>query len=1532
MRAGVRRRGVALRRPGAAIAAVGSPVERWDRDEVVPLVDVPLEKLGKNQGIVVEEGSYFTGPCKIAGTIAGMEVDESGATLRMKLCGTDNDAVLRQHSGAPSGEFRVHRCPGDCAGTTTANDLIHAKKARILRGVDVEEAWTRNLDKVVPVEIVDDLAALRQRELGQPGEPSGAAQRVPGDEKTGKADKEKEEDRKSKKKKKKKKSKEKADEGEEKGSPERIALDGSQARLACTKPYSSLFKGTGLDGRERVRARVAKRARKVLKKKGDKSSSSSSDSSSSESLAAVEMAGDSLFMQGSRVRAVAEKCPGALSAQALQQMRLALLQDAGLEETQEGVKPTATQYFRQQLQRRTQGPAQRELYTLCATADLLLRGKVAMAMDVVLQRIKSSEATALGQHWATSQKMEVLEPEMLGIAGTQEMGLAQKESYYDSKVKWAAANPEGKSGGGKGSNAKGKDWRKDGKGERGLRREAADEEERKSRVDTPRSEDAIEEDDSEGALTPMAVKGADPPNMGKTYEERKEMALPPGIFDAPSVIGPGTHFQQHDGCFSKKEDGTFPPAPPPLKTGEDAQLPDGDAKDALAADVTCRLGNLSVMVSDDWPAVCTGLVRSGVCTFLPEEDVFEVDGLPLVNGLFGVSKDEISPEGYEVYRLIMNLIPLNQICEPLAGDVDTLPSWAMMNPFHLQPSECLLVSSEDVKCFFYTMRVPSCWWKYLCFNKLVPNECLPESLRGRSVYLASTVLPMGFVNSVGLAQHVHRNLVQASGEGKPGVNEAHAELRKDRPFSVANPLWRVYLDNYDLLEKVEATGMIALQETMAPGILALREQYESWDVPRNTKKTVLRSTKAEVQGATVDGCLGVAYPREAKLAKYLALGFKLTQQRFVSQKQLQVVCGGLVYFSMFRRPLLGTLNRVWSFMEEFNHVEGSHLPLPTDCRLEILRMLGLTPLAAISFRLEVDEMVTCSDASNTGGGICRSIGLTQAGTTVAGGALRGEIPQGRGDYTVLSIGLFDGIGALRVGLDLQGVSVAGHVSVERSPSARRVVEANFPGSLHVESVEEVDDEMVRSWSLRFGQVSLVVLGAGPPCQGVSGLNFDRKGALRDARSSLYTHVSRIRSLLQKHFTWAAVAALMESVASMDSCDQRHMSSDFGDSPIRLDAGCFTWCNRPRLYWTSWELQQSDVAWVSFVDNDQIAHWELAGAQRIEDVVEPGWVKVCNEQAFPTFTTARPRDHPGRKPAGLAQCDATVVARWKEDLHRFPPYQYLPKHCLINRSNSLRLPSVSEREMMLGFPLGYTSNCLPKTERKGASYNDCRLTLLGNSWSVPCVAWLLNQLLHPLGFCPEMSPQDILDACRPDGSSTIQGRLLRLPLGPQPAGSGSSLELATKLSNLVSMKGEDVMLTTPSSQMCKFHRLRASIPSRLWKWRIVTGWKWRHGAEHINALELKAVLTTVRWRVEHCHQVNKRFLHLTDSLVCLHALTRGRSSSRKLRRPLAKINALLLASRSQGFWGYVHTGQNLADKPSRWGRRVRTKFKNAKKSA
>ena len=219
-----------------------------------------------------------------------------------------------------------------------------------------------------------------------------------------------------------------------------------------------------------------------------------------------------------------------------------------------------------------------------------------------------------------------------------------------------------------------------------------------------------------------------------------------------------------------------------------------------------------------------------------------------------------------------------------------------------------------------------------------------------------------------------------------------------------------------------------------------------------------------------------------------------------------------------------------------------------------------------------------------------------------------------------------------------------------------------------------------------------------------------------------------------------------------------------------------------------------------------------------------------------------------------------------------------------------------------------------------AHEDCRLTLLGNSWSVGVVSWLLGQLLVPLGLIEPVTLKQLIERLTPGKGVNLPSLLLRPPFGQAPQTRPLNSLLIQKLAGLTSLKGEDILVHSHTEIPLRYHRLRASIPASLWRWRIVSGWKWTGHREHINILEARATLTTLKWRAEQLKQQDTRFVHLVDSLVVLHCLTRGRSSSKKLRRTTMRIGSLLLATGLQPLWGYVSTHQNPADRPSRWATR------------
>ena len=116
----------------------------------------------------------------------------------------------------------------------------------------------------------------------------------------------------------------------------------------------------------------------------------------------------------------------------------------------------------------------------------------------------------------------------------------------------------------------------------------------------------------------------------------------------------------------------------------------------------------------------------------------------------------------------------------------------------------------------------------------------------------------------------------------------------------------------------------------------------------------------------------------------------------------------------------------------------------------------------MDFRCQLSKYITASDASETGGGVTVSSGVTPMGCVASACAVRGDLLEP---------------------FDLTGILT------------QRVVESRFPSTIAVSNVEAVDFEMVKQWAQRLAQVGpIVLLGAGPPCQGVSGLNASRRFA------------------------------------------------------------------------------------------------------------------------------------------------------------------------------------------------------------------------------------------------------------------------------------------------------------------------------------------------------------------------------------------------------------------------------------------------------
>ena len=315
---------------------------------------------------------------------------------------------------------------------------------------------------------------------------------------------------------------------------------------------------------------------------------------------------------------------------------------------------------------------------------------------------------------------------------------------------------------------------------------------------------------------------------------------------------------------------------------------------------------------DGWEEVACGLVHRGLCEVVSEESIYKVNNQPLLNGLFSVSKDEMKDD-IPLARLIMNLKPWNMVSRCLTGDVGTLPSVTQLGSLHLHDDDVIVTSSKDLRCFFYLFRTPPAWTKFMAFGKEAPRCLVPPGEDSKRWFLAGRVLPMGYLNSVEIAQHIHRAVIQKAIGSVKGLGLTIQELRRDRCFSGFPNLFRVYLDNFDQLQKLDRKTAGLVAGTTSEVVDQVRECYELNGLPRHPKKTVQQSLDAEVQGAWLDGEEGTLYAKPPKVAKYVRLALELLGRGTASQRELQIVGGASYTFqcSIGLYFLAWTTSGVW---------------------------------------------------------------------------------------------------------------------------------------------------------------------------------------------------------------------------------------------------------------------------------------------------------------------------------------------------------------------------------------------------------------------------------------------------------------------------------------------------------------------------------------------------------------------------------------------------------------------------------------------
>ena len=521
---------------------------------------------------------------------------------------------------------------------------------------------------------------------------------------------------------------------------------------------------------------------------------------------------------------------------------------------------------------------------------------------------------------------------------------------------------------------------------------------------------------------------------------------------------------------------------------------------------------------------------------------------------------------------------------------------------------------------------------------------------------------------------------------------------------------------------------------------------------------------------------------------------------------------------------------------------------------------------------------------------------------------------------VLVVSLLNGIGCAFRCYDACGVIPAVAISYEISTEANRVVARRWPRAIIEKDVRDLTEEVVRSWKFKYPQVEAIHIWGGFPCIDLSSAKAFRLN-LAGPGSSLFWEMVRIVKVIRKVFGYSfEVRFTAENVASMDESAEEEITRELGVKPWRMDSADVVPIHRPRFCWTNEVIHEMDGVWWEEKDRWIEIHMEheypLTSQWLEEGAIWPGGDQG---EVLPTAMKSIPRKVPPPRPAGITRTDLDTRQRWQADAFRFPPYQYSDRF-VVWVEDRWRLVNASERELLHGLGFEHTKPCWNANAIKSSpvGYEDCRKSLVGDSFNCFSFAWVAAMLVHRWVNIPSyrmlwrrlgMAP----GFCAPLHVSVPLCRSLSYGMVPHLDVVGVE-DLHRALMRRCNHTGSDIRITTGGVLNPKAYP-RQSVNSSWWKWLKVFAYKWKRG-DHINSLELRSIIHAVEWRVLHRGEAHCRLVHLTDSYICMSIISKSRSSSAMLKPLLGRLAALLMTFDLFLLVGHVESLDNPTDHDSR----------------
>ena len=400
---------------------------------------------------------------------------------------------------------------------------------------------------------------------------------------------------------------------------------------------------------------------------------------------------------------------------------------------------------------------------------------------------------------------------------------------------------------------------------------------------------------------------------------------------------------------------------PLLRSGfldpEVLRLPEELWPPARPAKIHCKKREL-LALAERWDQL-------GACRIMPASEKRWEEAV----GLFTVGKDSKQD------RLIINPQCINSRMFSISECTKMLPPGAMISLMHLQADEVCRVCADDLSDCYYTFCVS---YARACRNalrmKFKPSEishlkCFDPSKHFDSgpLLICLSSLAMGDSLAVEVAQQSHTNVLKRLA----GSMVSSQTLRYRFPFPTGKFIELLAIDDHVTLQKLPRKHVESCPPLRDTEVFRLAgKAYREVHLVQHEKKQKRNLLVATVLGADFDGLKGRVSAPRSRIILLSRVSLAVCRVKTCTRQLLQILLGCWIHVLLFRRPLFAILDALFH--------EGQGLPankvfcLSPKAVNELQAIALLGPVAQADLRVSYSPFLYCTDASPTGGAVCRA--------------------------------------------------------------------------------------------------------------------------------------------------------------------------------------------------------------------------------------------------------------------------------------------------------------------------------------------------------------------------------------------------------------------------------------------------------------------------------------------------------------------------------------------------------------------------------